>query len=411
MLTGRTVFVAVLLLRSAQTATVRPSADAVRILIEQESSVAEDADATKSLIRSNLAAPNRFRRPTDRYHGALPKSPQSANAAVAATITRIGRPYPIRSAIARRLETLESNCSAPIRQVPITSTTFMTGLGADIHIWSQNTCWAMERGERISSVGPWTWLDRRCNNNMPLGCYFRKLATPLCKQNAAVKTLPVDAETAAKIYKKCKEVIPGNMTSTSVFRQATTEYLFSGGLSDLVLNEIQLQIRKVFGQDTTPVPLITVHIRWGDKAIEMDLATITEYVDAVHRILDRRRGRGQHDQPVHIFVSSEDPRALPSFRKSAPDSWSLYGDAMVDEMKAFRPKDNSQFGGAVTAQSMSRVEGTSSLGSLAIAMEANEFVLVLGSNWSRLIDELRTAVIDPMCGGCTFSVPLRQGQW
>ena len=175
----------------------------------------------------------------------------------------------------------------------------------------------------------------------------------------------------------------------------------------------------MFGLEAVPPNLITVHIRWGDKAIEMDLASVREYVNAVHHILDRRQQQQQQGhqqghqlQPVNVFVSSEDPRAFTSFRNAAPDSWNIYQDAMVQEMKMFRPKDGTQWAaGPVVTQRLSRTEGTSSLASLAIAMEANEFVLVLGSNWSRLMDELRKAVVDPTCGGCTYSVNLRQGQW
>lgn len=53
--------------------------------------------------------------------------------------------------------------------------------------------------------------------------------------------------------------------------------------------------------------------------------------------------------------------------------------------------------------------GLASLVSLLIAMEAKYYLLTSGSNWSRLIDELRLSVTDPACGGCTRMVDLREG--
>ena len=52
--------------------------------------------------------------------------------------------------------------------------------------------------------------------------------------------------------------------------------------------------------------------------------------------------------------------------------------------------------------------GKSSLISLLIAMEAKYFVLTTGSNWSRLINELRISKVDPLCGNCTMMYDLRE---
>jgi hypothetical protein len=46
--------------------------------------------------------------------------------------------------------------------------------------------------------------------------------------------------------------------------------------------------------------------------------------------------------------------------------------------------------------------------SLLLAMEAQYYVVTSGSNWSRLIDELRKNVVDASCGGCTDLVDLRE---
>ena len=51
------------------------------------------------------------------------------------------------------------------------------------------------------------------------------------------------------------------------------------------------------------------------------------------------------------------------------------------------------------------------LGSLLVAMEANDFVLTTASNWSRLMDELRKNVLEPRMANGTIMVDLRPGQW
>jgi hypothetical protein len=55
--------------------------------------------------------------------------------------------------------------------------------------------------------------------------------------------------------------------------------------------------------------------------------------------------------------------------------------------------------------------GLIALGSLLVAMEANMFVLTTKSNWSTLMNHLRTQIVDPQCGNCTDMMDLRPGVW
>ena len=320
--------------------------------------------------------------------------------------TRIGRAYAVRSAIARKILKHQNDCDLPIRKVPLQHGGYKTGLGADIHIWSQDLCWAIDHKERLQAIGPWIWADIRCKSST-LGCYFKQLSKPLCTHREKTKILPI-AISPPTIFRNCGGINRANISSIQEFRQATTEYLFSSGFSDLVLEEIRFQVQKLFGSHRPPARMITVHIRWGDKAVEMPLVTISEYISAVKHLLQLRKIPGE----VHIYISSDDNRAMPSFRKHAPRNWNVYGDATVEEIQEFVPEDPNAFGRAVTTAERSNGRfGTASLASLAIAMESNEFVLVTGSNWSRLMDELRQSVIDPMCKKCTVAIDLRKGQW
>lgn len=250
----------------------------------------------------------------------------------------------------------------------------------------------MEKGVRLQTSGVWVWADQiHCAPNANLDCYF--LNETRCHKTKK-----------ASIATDCPSIIHDRVSLVE-YRAAATEYLFSLGLTNVVLEEVASQLRMVFNQTTAPPHLITVHIRWGDKASEMKLVIIDDYVTAVKTILSQR----SVPTAVNVYVATEDPRATAAFRNAGPPTWNVYGDAMVEEQRDFRPNDGNH---ALAAAKASRgLVGTEALASLVIAMEANDFVLTTGSNWSRLMNELRTNVIDPRCGGCTSMIDLRRGQW
>ena len=51
--------------------------------------------------------------------------------------------------------------------------------------------------------------------------------------------------------------------------------------------------------------------------------------------------------------------------------------------------------------------GRIALGSLLVAMEANDYVLTLESNWSRLMNEIRMNIINPRCNSCTLMIDVQ----
>ena len=63
------------------------------------------------------------------------------------------------------------------------------------------------------------------------------------------------------------------------------------------------------------------------------------------------------------------------------------------------------------AQDSNGSYGLESIASLVLAMEAKYYVLTTGSNFSRLINELRTNVVDVKCGNCTKMIDLNPGEW
>jgi hypothetical protein len=163
----------------------------------------------------------------------------------------------------------------------------------------------------------------------------------------------------------------------------------------------------LFGEKGAPDDLITVHIRWGDKFWEMDLVPISTYVDAVSQIL-LALGRGDNST-ANVYLASEDPKAILEFRDKAPAGWNIYVDRTVAELNSYRPSKGNR--ASWTTRNTRGRAGLVALGSLLVAMEANNFVITTGSNWSRLINHLRKNVLDPHCGNCTRVIDLRPGVW
>jgi hypothetical protein len=139
-------------------------------------------------------------------------------------------------------------------------------------------------------------------------------------------------------------------------------------------------------------------LRWGDKVVsEIIKVSMTEYVDAIHEVLDRR-SKTQRGQ------DSEDPAAEAEFWKLAPPEWNIYLDQFYVEMLPYRIKG---FNGVVkTARHFKGRAGLITLGSLLVAMESNDFILRTASNWSRLYDVLRKCIVNPRCNNCTAMMDL-----
>lgn len=306
----------------------------------------------------------------------------------------IGYPYTLRSSLAKRIERHQSDCTLPSALYTLGA---WAGLGSDLHVWGETLCKQLEHGVRVQSEGPWQWSDSaHCNKSQGLGCYFPLNETHCRRRGEAV------GKQTTNDFSTCPSIIYDS-ASKHAFRAAATEYLFSSGFQPFVLDEIKRQISEIFG-DRVPDDLITVHMRWGDKKAEMELVKVQKYIDAVSTIVQRRTRAS-----ANVFLSTEDPKALKAFVNAAPSEWRVYGDAMVERMSAFRPLDGNH--AVVSALNSHGAAGTVSLASLAIAMKANDYVLTTGSNWSRLMNELRKNVIDPRCNECTMAIDLRKGEW
>lgn len=175
-------------------------------------------------------------------------------------------------------------------------------MGSDIHTWSQAICNSMQVGATLLQLDEeWIWNDKKfCTPKpvQPLQCYFNvHKKCPQSKANApAIMTFKHD-------YHRCPKYITDDK-SRQAFRAAAMEFLFSSVNKKLV-DEAVTSIEKVFGKEGVPEDLITVHLRWGDKKLEMKLVSQEEFVVAIDGM-----AKNHSIANPKVFITTESNHAL-----------------------------------------------------------------------------------------------------
>jgi hypothetical protein len=338
---------------------------------------------------------------------------------------------------AYEIEQHQMDCSLPEMMFDVDDW-YRFGLGSNLHLWTQGLCDAWfggkdpTRGKRRmrTLLTKWIWLDEsHCNvallmgkESSPWHCYFESVEA----QCNATDVRPVVQKFNYEAYPACNQGdSQGNISSSTLeWRAVAMEYLFRH-VSPLVLHEAERQIGIIFGNasgaDKTnlspvevPSNLVVVHVRWGDKYKEMALPSMDEYIQATNRIVEARRDRQRlsgraTESDVHIFLATEDPKAIHAFTEQADPSWKIYVDLVGNEFGWLRPTDGNH--ASDTSSYTKGRSGLLALGSLILALEGVDFVLTLASNWSRVMNMLRVNIIDPWCGNCTNMIDLRPEKW
>lgn len=366
------------------------------------------------------------------------------------------------SLLAKQYETMQTNCS--LKKIGLFHFNNDAGLGSNLHVFSIGLCVALQmQNVRMRTHGPWVYKDvEACGGNIrqrsktlswidesPIQCYFPQ-AESICSGdfNKNDATTPTELFDMNAIFSPsvnnnitlidknaCPDIIDGPFGAISNIRAATTEYLFTR-VSNIVQQEAERQLQILFGTNNAsgcnvtttfkgkvPKNLITVHMRWGDKASEMELVPTLQYIEAIYDILDHRKNKtlalttpnadvSSDDGNVHIYLCTEDPLAVKHFMLLKPKHWNVYLDQYYEASLPNRKKlGNINNPHVVAAEKLQGRTGLIALGSLLVAMEANDFVLTTASNWSRLINEIRKNIINPRCNDCTKMIDLSYGEF
>jgi len=324
---------------------------------------------------------------------------------------------PLHSPLAKRIQNNQMTCPASPPKYWV-HRIMRNGLGQMLHQWSQTLCNAMQADRRVLTRGLFVWMHESCQAEFdakraafsysPFACYFGhdhelhpSSACPALPMPTSINdTALVTNTTVNKSVKACDQLLERDNLEVPQFRAASMEWLFSH-VSPLVMDEARKQLRGAFGADGMPDRdhLVTVHIRWGDKAKEMKLKPVQQYIKAVHDVVGRDK-TSNNTYPLHVYIASEDINARQAFRDMAPAHWKLHssGPHVRNRRPAIRQNANGR-------------NGLESLGALILSMEANHYVLTTKSNWSRLINELRLNIVNPRCNNCTRMTDLIYGEW
>ena len=151
--------------------------------------------------------------------------------------------------------------------------------------------------------------------------------------------------------------------------------------------------RAALGAAAFPLPpgMVSLHIRHGDKGIEMRLVPTEAYMEAAARLV---KMHPMALAPRGVFMSTEDPDAPVAAGRLLAEApgfahWSL---AWYDVPRANSngPEQLSQFD--LPRGVLSRIW----LLQILLALECDAWVGTRGSNWNRIIDELRCVWV-PKC--------------
>ena len=310
----------------------------------------------------------------------------------------------LQSELARRLQCEQTDCAKRrfVHEVA------QHGMGSGIHEWIRDLQVAVANGAiLVTEVRRWntqpTWShDHRelCTQSQlaaPMTCWFgpavsgRALCGP-APQDSKRCTHRLDTGCTVTLRDRSKVATEPSEFSQVDFDTAAVEFLFSH-LSPLVVARAEAQIRTIFGDEGIPRPMITVHVRWGDKVAgagaEMEMVNISTYLDAVSLLVETH---SLGSNPA-VFLATKDTEAYGQFRRVAPSGWRVYA-GMDGRARVKAHRDDA---------------GIDSLAALLIAMEAYYFVLTTASNWSLLMDELRRAVVEPRCRGGSLLSPASLG--
>lgn len=138
-----------------------------------------------------------------------------------------------------------------------------------------------------------------------------------------------------------------------------------------------------------PPGLVSAHVRHGDKGSEMKLVEFKDFMQRAELLV--------RDAPFSlrraVFVSTEDPKVLKEAADTSEEAKARGWAAVYYELP--RVNDGAQMqirqlNGKVTAGGLARLH----LMQLLMALECDAWVGTRGSNWNRLIDELRCIWVD-----------------
>jgi hypothetical protein len=138
-----------------------------------------------------------------------------------------------------------------------------------------------------------------------------------------------------------------------------------------------------------PANTISAHIRGGDKYREMHLVSAQKFATAIFRLVNSM----PHSFSRTVFVSGDDQQSIDQARQLIEDRHMTFIYTRMPRLVGGHVMSNWK-------QTPDESEGSfyAHLLQLLMALEADAWVGTRGSNWNRLIDELRCVWVDKCQG-------------
>jgi hypothetical protein len=283
-----------------------------------------------------------------------------------------------------------------------------SGMAADLHVWGEDLCQAMVLNSSLKTPTPWLWKDESlCSDqtqgpgythgNSALSCYFGR-AHQACSALPLPRTF-VHNPAMGGAHRFCPLYKYTDMEERKAWRAAVTETLFTS-INPKIVHMAKRLSFETFGPKGAPEDLILIHIRWGDKFIEMPdqkVVSINHYFNLAVEVVNSNNIK----EPT-VFLATDNVNAINEFLNIAPKHWKIVWDPTVCSKlytKHLIGREKEQAVSCKLAAKFKGALGTLQLVALVLGMDAKYFLLTLCSNWSRMMDELRRSVIDPYCEG------------
>lgn len=293
---------------------------------------------------------------------------------------------------------IEANQFRPCAHTWITSHMDQGGFGSDLHVWTADLAYALEKGSPMvtqaslhkpGALHYYFGNSSSCrlnNDDGGIGCYF--------DDRTRCENYNISLDPDGRMHRAATlqhRLPPGFNGSVSDWRRIGVTFLFMHARPWLLDHACSERQRLRF-----ETPDIAVHFRRGDKWKEVFRPVETaHYVEKVKQIV----GEYLYPPNVKVFLMTEDYRALEEFRAAADPQWQLqvYEPALFPrtvDLHEASPRSVAAAGHDVA---------TSSLVAMFMSLEATHYVGASGSNWSRLLNELRQSrnMYSATCQGCT----------
>lgn len=272
-----------------------------------------------------------------------------------------------------------------------------SGFGSEMHVVGSHLAYAIENN--LVLVWGRSSCKRFVNCTHGCACLYRELSN--CSSGVEF------SQWGTVRHSEFNNVIP------SVFKNAMLTYIpsvtehemrywwraqsvgFIMRLNDETVEELTMMrqtpgLQYMSGGEAVPFPLpsgtVNAHIRHGDKFLEMSLVPSEAYVKAFLGMIQNMPNSFSRG----LFVSSDDKGAIDTCRKLVEDQKMTYIYTNITRMDGGHHMSEWDR----THAGMQRQLILGHLLQLFMALEADAWIGTRGSNWNRLIDELRCVWVD-----------------